>query len=390
MKPTLRVEKKAPLRLALAMFCAGAVVACSQNAPIQPFAPRLAKPEPGDVVIAQDVVIVADASGSMDRKEGFPQEKAFLQSFVDGMPRGTYQVAFHVLGGRERNQHALGKFDRFELRRWVVGLGWTGRETPLADILSSYATDPSPLAPQARFIIFNDGLPTRYGKYIGPEETLAAASKLVATAGPGLCIHTIELGDDPRGPKLLEALAASTKCGSSRTLDSLDNPDALYSFQQQVFNGPKPPATPKPKRRVIDLDKDGVDDRFDRCARTPLGAQVDGRGCWVIVDTVFETGSARIRPSQRKALDRALAVLEQNPDLKIRLDGHTDNTGAAKYNFSLAEQRAEAVRRYMVERGISADRLQVRSFGATRPISDNNTPSGRASNRRVELSVLDG
>ena len=148
MKSTVRVERKGSLRLAVALACAGAAAACAQNAPIETFAPRMAKPEAGDVVVAQDVVIVADASGSMDRKEGFPKEKALLQSFVAGMPRGTYRVAFHVLGGRKKHQHALDPFDRFELRRWVVGLSWTGRETPLADVLLSYATDPSPLSPR--------------------------------------------------------------------------------------------------------------------------------------------------------------------------------------------------------------------------------------------------
>ncbi|MFP6641160.1 MAG: OmpA family protein, partial [Myxococcota bacterium] len=194
---------------------------------------------------------------------------------------------------------------------------------------------------------------------------------------------------DPRGPALLEALAGFTDCGSSRTLASLDNSAALYSFQQEIFNGPKIPVAPEPKRRMIDLDGDGVDDRFDRCARTPSGARVDERGCWVIVDTVFQTDSARIRPDQREALEHAVFVLRQNPRLRIRLDGHTDDTGAAEYNFSLAKRRAEAVRQYILESGISPNRLQVRSFGATRPFADNNSPAGRAANRRVELSVLD-
>ena len=199
--------KKSLKWLGALALCAAGIAACAQNPPIRPFVPRLARPELGEVGVAQDVVIVADASGSIDRSEGFPREKALLQSFVGGMPPGTYRVACHVRGGRKRQQQPLGKFDRFELRRWVAELQWTGRETPLAEVFSSYAADPSPLSPGARFVIFTDGVPTRYGRYFGPEETLAAARSLLAHAGPELCIHTVELGSDPRGPALLAALA---------------------------------------------------------------------------------------------------------------------------------------------------------------------------------------
>ena len=65
-------------------LCTGGIAACAQNVPIEPFAARLARPEAGQVLVAQDVVIVADGSGSMDRNEGFPREKALLESFVIG------------------------------------------------------------------------------------------------------------------------------------------------------------------------------------------------------------------------------------------------------------------------------------------------------------------
>ena len=140
---------------------------------------------------------------------------------------------------------------------------------------------------------------------------------------------------------------------------------------------------------MIDLDKDGIDDQFDRCPRTPLGAHVDSRGCWVIVDTVFQTNLSQIRSDQEGALDQAILILKANPGLRVRLDGHTDNTGEAAYNFNLADKRSQAVRAYIIAHGIQADRLEVRSFGSTRPITENDTPTGRSQNRRVELSILD-
>jgi OOP family OmpA-OmpF porin len=325
----------------------------------------------------------------MDRNEAIPKQRAFLHSFVGGMPPGTYRVSFRVLGAREAEQRPLKAFDRFDLIRRVSAFKWTGRETPLASVLSEFANNPTTPSRATRFVIFSDGIPTRFGRYIGPDETLAAARKLVETTGPHLCLHTIELGDDPRGPDLLKALAALTPCGSYHTLAELENTEALYAFQQEVFNGPKPPPTPAKARRIIDLDRDGIDDQFDRCPRTPLGAHVDDRGCWVIVDTVFQTNRSQIRTDQEGALDQAILVLQANSGLRVRLDGHTDDTGAAEYNFNLAEKRARSVRAYIIAHGIEADRLEVRSFGATRPIKANDTPAGRSQNRRVELSILD-
>ena len=394
MKNGHRIGKIEPTtRISLLAACLGlcaTLTSCAQTTPLESFPARLARPQPGDQVVAQQVVIIADASGSMDRNEAIPQQKAFLHSFVGGMPPGTYEVAFRTLGAQESEQSHLKKFDRFDLARQVAAFKWTGRETPLAKVLEEYAQSP-PVPPRVtRFVIFSDGLPTRYGRYIGPDETLAAARELVAATGPDLCLFTIELGDDPRGPALLDALAALTPCGSFHKLDALEDTEALYQFQQAVFNGPKPPPAPKKPRRIIDLDEDGVDDRFDRCPKTPRGADVDPRGCWVIVDTVFETNRSQIRPDQRAALDRAIAIIKANPTLRIRLDGHTDDTGESTYNLSLAQRRAEAVRDYMVAQGIDPQRLTIRSFGASRPIADNASASGRSANRRVELSILDG
>ena len=373
----------------LALTLYASLTACAQNSPIEAFAPRLARPTEGQVVVAENVIIVADASGSLDRSLVLPQQKAFLESFVGGMPPGTYQVAFQLLGGRERHQQGLEKFDRFELKRRVEEIKWTGRETPLALIFSNFSKTP-PIEPQKnRLILFSDGVPTRYGRYIGPDEALDAAEKLVASWGPEICIHTVELGTDPRGPALLKALSALTDCGSYHRLNSLENASALYVFQQEIFNGPQPPPREKKARRVIDLDKDRVDDQFDRCPNTPIGANVDTRGCWVIVDTVFQTGSSGIRLDQRAAIDHAVVVLKANPTLRIRIDGHTDDTGSAEYNFNLAQERATSVRQHIAAEGIMAERLEVRSFGANRPIAGNDTKEGRKSNRRVELSVLD-
>lgn len=373
----------------LAVATAMAAASCASTFYVEPFDARPAKPGAGEVVLVRDSLVIFDASGSIDREVDFPQEKAVLESFVDGMPPGTYRSYVVVLGGRQNDHLRLKSFDRWKHRAHASNVSWTGRETPLAAVLREYTDILAEREGRAALVIFSDGVPTRYGKVIGPDETLAAARQLRGRRENEICLHTIQVGNDPSGELLLRQLGELTACGSSRRLDDLKSPEALQAFQQAVYNGPPPSPKARRARAITDLDQDGVDDRFDRCARTPFGAIVDERGCWVIEDYVFETGSATILPERRDTLERVTDVLEANPDLRIRLDGHTDDTGTPEFNFDLAERRASSVRTYLVERGIDAERLEVRGFGQTRPVASNDTPEGRRKNRRVDLSVID-
>ena len=100
----------------------------------------------------------------------------------------------------------------------------------------------------------------------------------------------------------------------------------------------------------------------------------------------FDTGSDRVRPESSPTLKEIAAMLTDHPDLKLLIEGHTDNVGAAAANQALSERRAAAVRQALVEGyGIAGDRLTTKGFGASKPAGDNDTPEGRQNNRRVEL-----
>ena len=83
-----------------------------------------------------------------------------------------------------------------------------------------------------------------------------------------------------------------------------------------------------------------------------------------------------------------MKVLKNNPSLKIRIEGNTDNIGTAKYNMGLSNRRAKSVLEYLVKAGINKNRLSTVGYGFSRPIATNITPEGRALNRRVELTPL--
>ena len=99
----------------------------------------------------------------------------------------------------------------------------------------------------------------------------------------------------------------------------------------------------------------------------------------------FETGKADIKPGSQEIIDQIVQMLKDNPDLKISIEGHTDNVGTAQSNQTLSENRAKAVMDAVIAKGIDKSRLSSKGWGQTKPIADNKTEEGRAKNRRVEI-----
>jgi outer membrane protein OmpA-like peptidoglycan-associated protein len=104
-------------------------------------------------------------------------------------------------------------------------------------------------------------------------------------------------------------------------------------------------------------------------------------------DVLFDFGKYTLKPEAREKLAKVSGILLAYPGLSIEVDGHTDNVGSDTFNQTLSEERANAVREYLVQQGVSFDALSARGFGKTSPIASNDTPTGRAQNRRVELIV---
>ena len=99
----------------------------------------------------------------------------------------------------------------------------------------------------------------------------------------------------------------------------------------------------------------------------------------------FETGKATILPDSESVLTEISKMLQQNPDVKVSVEGHTDNAGSTASNQALSEKRAQAVVAWLTSHGIDASRLKSKGWGASKPVQDNGSEDGRAKNRRVEL-----
>ncbi len=146
-----------------------------------------------------------------------------------------------------------------------------------------------------------------------------------------------------------------------------------------------------PLRR--DTDGGGAEDGAEiNSGNDPLNPEDDsklltvGVGEKVVLEGIlFETNSARITPQSEVVLEKALNTLRAYPEMIVEIHGYTDNTGSYQYNLRLSQQRAESVRRYLIQNGIDPGRLIARGFGPANPVASNATAAGRARNRRIEF-----
>jgi OOP family OmpA-OmpF porin len=168
-----------------------------------------------------------------------------------------------------------------------------------------------------------------------------------------------------------------------------------------------------------DSDGDGVLDGLDKCPNTPPGTPVDASGCpvgqgprpqgqrqppppagpapavrgpspraAVLRDAAFTVGSARLRPEAYPMLDSIATVLRADTTLRVEIGGHTASSRSESDSRQLAGLRVEAVRSYLIGKGVSPQRLVPRVYGASQPVTGDTTAAGRAINRRIEITPL--
>jgi OOP family OmpA-OmpF porin len=139
-----------------------------------------------------------------------------------------------------------------------------------------------------------------------------------------------------------------------------------------------------------------VPDFFDKCPDTPRGAKVDSIGCPLkLTERVsfrlnvnFDTARADIKPAFAQEIEKVAAFMRRYPTTRVVIEGHTDNVGKPDYNQGLSIRRAEAVAQSLVrDHGIAADRVRSVGYGEDRPVADNGTEKGRATNRRVTAEI---
>jgi outer membrane protein OmpA-like peptidoglycan-associated protein len=150
--------------------------------------------------------------------------------------------------------------------------------------------------------------------------------------------------------------------------------------------------------QLVDTDNDGVIDAVDKCptvAGSPanygcpleISQEVKKVMITAMQNVQFETGKATLENKSYELLDQVVRVMQEHPEYRLRIEGHTDNIGNENINQMLSQSRAIVCLQYLVSKGIESSRLSSAGFGATRPIADNNAKDGRDRNRRVEFII---
>ena len=134
---------------------------------------------------------------------------------------------------------------------------------------------------------------------------------------------------------------------------------------------------------TIDLSKDSLTEIEIPLTALRVGANLR------LNNILFDTNQAFLRPESYAELDRVVRLMEENPDLNILIQAHTDNVGNNASNKRLSDRRAASAMQYLLENGVAQSRMSSIGFGATKPIADNGTEEGRQLNRRVELLITE-
>ena len=200
--------------------------------------------------------------------------------------------------------------------------------------------------------------------------------------GDGVPDHLDKCPDTPKGVKV-DAKGCPLDSDGDGVPDHLDKCPNTPKGCKVDRNGCAP-----------DSDGDGVKDCLDKCPNTPNGSKVDKNGCplvgeelLIITGINFAFDSSALDKASQVLLERAVDNLKRNPQMKVLIEGHTDSVGDEDYNMGLSLRRAKAVEDYIVTQGIPEERMDVKGLGETDPLASNDTPEGRAQNRRVEFVV---
>jgi outer membrane protein OmpA-like peptidoglycan-associated protein len=142
---------------------------------------------------------------------------------------------------------------------------------------------------------------------------------------------------------------------------------------------------------ALEREKADLSSRLQGALSQVADTQSSARGMIVsLPDILFDTNEATLKDEAKVVIAKLAGILLILPELNLRVEGHTDSTGSADYNQMLSERRASSVRDFLAQQGIGGQRMVAVGYGLTRPVADNSTREGRASNRRVEIVISEG
>ncbi len=144
----------------------------------------------------------------------------------------------------------------------------------------------------------------------------------------------------------------------------------------------------KYKNFTSDVDYTKMSVPTDKNATYEVGIQIDPPKDFVLENVYFDTGKSTLKPTSNAALNNLVEILKTKNTMVVEIQGHTDDVGKLEENMTLSQARADAVKNYLVSKGIENIRINSKGYGPTKPIAQNNSEAGKAKNRRTSLKVI--
>jgi len=306
-------------------------------------------------------IFFVDHSGSMAQihkslgKKKIDMAKETMARMNDKIPSLGYNSALFLFAPFDGKSQPA-RYNKAAMADAIDGIdsdfGIFNRLTPMGDGLMDVDPVISGTSGKTALIIFTDG-----ASNIGADP-IAQAKALYAKYGDRLCIHVVSFADTAKGQMIIDEIRALSGCTVPADVTSLAGDAAMDNYVRDVFyemaaSKPAPPA--------------------------PMEAAV------ITFDLHFGFDKYQITDEMIPILEQAKMILEENPSAAYVIEGHTDWTGTEEYNQGLSERRANSVRKWLIDNGVSSGRLQSVGYGELRPKYDNSTREGRRLNRRVEI-----
>lgn len=400
-----------------------AMVGCAAHGPKQPlpeFSPQHFDSSMYEAAY-DNVVVILDGSSSMEEWSGgqmkFEVAKAVVDRMNQSLPEMGQMAVLRTFGHHPnvcskltKKQFGLAEYSTAGFAEGLAKLTRSGGTSLLHRALEATVEDLASSSGSIAVVIVSDGKDM-------PQKTLGAAQALKdAFSTVDLCIYPVVVGTDAGGVDMMKQISKIGQCGFVSEASNILSSAGMATFVKNVFlkeihipqvitptdsdgdgvpdDRDKCPDTPAGVKVdadgcPVDSDGDGVPDYLDKCPGTPAGAKVNPMGCWVLGDILFDFDKAVVKPAGYAELQKVIDVFNENPNMKVVLQGHTDSIGTKAYNQGLSMRRAKAVKAYLVNKGIAEGRLKCEAYGETMPAASNKTEFGRSLNRRVQLMPVE-
>jgi OOP family OmpA-OmpF porin len=328
-----------------------------------------------------NVMFILDASQSMATDRNGNNKLALAKSVLNRinltMPKMHINSALRTFGHTRRPieyrsdlVYGPSPHKQQALKEAIDSVRYVGGMSALDKALNNVMKDYRNASGHISIVVVTDG-------DVNHAKSIEAVSKLKKQYCRRFSLYPIVLERKHQG--FMKKLVQKAGQGFVSCVDQVYSSANMATYVNKVFLS---------RVRQQDKDGDGITDDKDICQDTPAGARVTINGCWILGNIHFPSDASNLNNEMTPYLDEVVAILKNNPNLWMEVQGHTDSTGSADHNYTLSRNRAMAVMNYLISKGVSADRLTATGYGETKPISSNDNEKGKSLNRRVELAPI--